>query len=158
MPTLICHWLNGVHLMVRMMVLTACIAISACQVTDSEQEASSAQVQPSITGSWRVKTVMGESVGAESKSYLRFEDANRLSGNSGCNQFFGEYHYTDTQLTLAKDLASTRKMCLPAIMQQEQHFTRVLSQALSVTVDQSSLQLQDQNGAVVLEATLVNKL
>lgn len=60
---------------------------------------------------WTLVELSGFPVSA-SKAYLVFgpEDT-RVSGNSGCNDFSGNYRVKDDQLTFS-NLVSTQKMCI----------------------------------------------
>ncbi|MDH4567724.1 META domain-containing protein [Pseudomonas sp. BN414] len=48
-------------------------------------------------------------------------DDNRAYGNAGCNHWFASYTLEGDKLTFGMP-GSTRKMCAPALMEQEQRF------------------------------------
>jgi heat shock protein HslJ len=50
----------------------------------------------------------------------------RAYGNGGCNHWFAAYTLEGDQLSFS-EIGSTRKMCPPALMVQEQHFLEALS-------------------------------
>lgn len=50
---------------------------------------------------------------------------NRAYGNAGCNHWFASYTMDGDQLTFGA-AGSTRKMCAPALMEQEQRFLDAL--------------------------------
>jgi heat shock protein HslJ len=50
----------------------------------------------------------------------------RAYGNGGCNHWFAAYTLEGEKLSFS-EIGSTRKMCLPALMVQEQHFLEALS-------------------------------
>lgn len=56
------------------------------------------------------------------------EQGNRISGSGGCNRYFGSYTVTNNQITFSP-LGSTRMMCGPNRMAQENHFLQALSTA-----------------------------
>jgi heat shock protein HslJ len=52
-------------------------------------------------------------------------DDNRAYGNAGCNHWFASYSLEGDTLSFGA-AGSTRKMCAPALMEQEQHFLDAL--------------------------------
>ncbi|MBC9251761.1 META domain-containing protein [Pseudomonas alcaligenes] len=52
-------------------------------------------------------------------------DDGRAYGNAGCNHWFASYTLTDDKLVFGP-AGSTRKMCAPALMEQEQRFLQAL--------------------------------
>lgn len=56
------------------------------------------------------------------------EQANRISGSGGCNRYTGSYTLADNRLRIGP-LASTRMMCDPVRMEQEDRFFQALSTA-----------------------------
>ncbi|HSC85179.1 MAG TPA: META domain-containing protein [Pseudomonas sp.] len=49
----------------------------------------------------------------------------RAYGNAGCNHWFASYTLADDKLSFGPT-GSTRKMCAPALMEQEQRFLQAL--------------------------------
>ncbi len=54
-------------------------------------------------------------------------DNQRASGMAGCNTWFAEYQLSADKLTL-HSIGTTRKLCAPALMEQEQRFLASLAQ------------------------------
>ncbi|BAN50206.1 META domain-containing protein [Metapseudomonas resinovorans] len=52
-------------------------------------------------------------------------DDDRAYGNAGCNHWFASYSLENDKLTFGP-AGSTRKMCAPALMEQEQRFLDAL--------------------------------
>lgn len=50
----------------------------------------------------------------------------RAYGSAGCNHWFGPYQLEGQRLTFG-ELGSTRKLCAPALMEQEQRFLKTLA-------------------------------
>jgi len=63
-----------------------------------------------------------------------------LSGFAGCNGLRGRYTQRGTQLALSA-LASTRKVCSPPLMQQEQRFIELLGSADAYRIEGQTLSL-----------------
>ncbi|MDD0842472.1 META domain-containing protein [Pseudomonas sp. Gutcm_11s] len=51
----------------------------------------------------------------------------RAYGSAGCNHWFASYNREEDKLTFAQP-GATRKMCAPALMEQEQRFLEALGQ------------------------------
>jgi heat shock protein HslJ len=65
----------------------------------------------------------------------------RAFGSAGCNHWFASYSLKDQQISFSQ-AGSTRKMCAPALMEQEQRFLDALSKVQRwdiSTIDQLQL-------------------
>lgn len=56
---------------------------------------------------------------------LTLAEDGRAYGNAGCNHWFAPYTLQGNSLTFGK-VGSTRKLCAPALMEQEQRFLKSL--------------------------------
>ncbi|MEA5674404.1 META domain-containing protein [Pseudomonas sp. MH2] len=56
---------------------------------------------------------------------LTLADDGRAYGNAGCNHWFASYTLDGDQLSFGK-IGKTRKLCAPALMEQEQRFLQAL--------------------------------
>jgi len=73
----------------------------------------------------------------------------RAHGLAGCNNWFAEYKATGSKLRLEK-FATSRKLCAPALMEQEQRYLEALSQVARWDFSkQGQLQLWPENGASI---------
>jgi heat shock protein HslJ len=75
--------------------------------------------------SWLAEIIDGAGVVDRSQSTMEFLDNQRVAGSLGCNRYTGSYSADATGLRFAR-LASTRRMCPPALMDQEARFDAVL--------------------------------
>ena len=66
------------------------------------------------------------------------EEAGRLSGSSGCNRYFASYSLTGDRLRISQ-MGSTRMMCDPVRMEQEDRFFQALSTAERCELSQGEL-------------------
>ena len=57
---------------------------------------------------------------------LTLGDNNQASGLAGCNNWMAEYQLSGDRLSL-DNIATTRKLCAPALMEQEQLFLAALA-------------------------------
>ncbi len=84
---------------------------------------------------------------------LTFSDDGRISGNAGCNSYFGQYVSDSTGMLSVTGLGSTKMFCHePGVMQQEQDFLAGLSQAQHCTLVNGRLHVS--SGDVELVAAL----
>lgn len=74
---------------------------------------------------WTVESLDGTRLAEPPFPTLQFDEAGRVSGSTSCNSYTGAYTITGEGVTLSK-VASTRKACLPGVMDREQQFLRIL--------------------------------
>ncbi|GMQ84843.1 MAG: hypothetical protein BMS9Abin07_0408 [Acidimicrobiia bacterium] len=82
------------------------------------------------------------------RPHIRFED-DRVSGDAGCNRFFGPCDATGTAIRLG-EMATTLMACLDAVMDQEQAFLEALESADSYAIAGSTLEMRSGNSVVLL--------
>ena len=95
-------------------------ALLACVATGG----SSRGFDPTGTA-WRAAEIGGRAVADPVQSTLVFEDGDRVRGNTGCNSFQGSITRRGPFLSFGP-LATTRRACPEAIMDQEQRFMAAL--------------------------------
>ena len=74
---------------------------------------------------WVVKDVNGTGPIDNSRLTLAFGSGGRVSGHASCNTYTGQYAVTGEGTTVSK-MATTRKLCAPSLMAQEDRFLDVL--------------------------------
>lgn len=79
-----------------------------------------------------------------SEMLVHFDPAGKISGNGGCNQFFGAYTTSGDRIAIGP-LASTRKGC-PGLIAIESAFFATLQAAKSFVQEGSTLTLYDAAG------------
>jgi len=82
------------------------------------------------------------------------QQADKVSGLAGCNQFTASYHADGNKLTIDPP-ASTRKFCSePAgVMEQENGYLQALGKAASFRISGTTLELFDSGGDTLLTFT-----
>lgn len=75
---------------------------------------------------WVVEDIDGAGIIDSSRVTINFMPENRVAGNASCNQFTGGWKLTGEGLGLTQ-MASTKKACAPALMNQESRFLSLLS-------------------------------
>lgn len=113
--------------------LNACQSIAPINRTD-------------LQGKWLL-THIQDMTQFSSQPFLSFKD-DMVSGFSGCNHFMGQYAIDDNQLSFDA-LASTKKLCPPAQMQQEDALFALLEGTFSSAVDGNSLTLSRDNKVLI---------
>jgi heat shock protein HslJ len=75
---------------------------------------------------YRVVSISGAPVSADTHLSLTLDNDGRVYGNAGCNHFFGSYQLQGKALSFGQ-LGSTRRMCPEAAMKQEKAFLERLA-------------------------------
>jgi len=107
--------------------------------------------------SWLVEDVASGGVIDNSNLSLSFDEDGRLNGSSGCNTFTGEFSVNENKLKIGK-VAGTRMACPPALMDLEQKFLNVLSEAATYAIDsdRNTLTITAANGQAIT-ASLISQ-
>lgn len=87
---------------------------------------------------------------------ISFGDDGTVSGSGGCNTFTGSYSTTDDGQIEFGAIASTLMACDDALMKTEQQFFAALDQAATFTVEGTTLNLRDADGATQVNLTLTS--
>ncbi len=96
----------------------AIAALSACSSVPGTQ------LQP--LQSYQVEWIGERPLIDRSMLTLTLGDNNQASGLAGCNNWMAEYQLSGDRLSL-DNVATTRKLCAPALMEQEQRFLAALA-------------------------------
>lgn len=98
-------------------------------------------------GEWVVEDLAQRGVVDSSHTTLAFGDDMRVSGQAGCNRYTADFTVEGDEIRFGP-AAMTRKMCVPALMDQEARFTRALAEARRFSIDDSgALALLSDSGA-----------
>lgn len=130
------------------MPLVIAIAVSAAALTG----ASNTVAQSSPYGRWLAEDINGGGVIDRLQTTLDLSPDGRASGFGGCNGFRGQAHIDGAKLSFGP-LASTRKACTPAVMNQEHKFYQALEATAGWRMEQTKLLLTDAAGKVVARLT-----
>lgn len=107
--------LRKVTLLASACLLAACQTV---QVPDQGKPPKSLTPAKTIQGKWIIESIADRGVIDYLQMQINFKDNGQVSGFAGCNRFLGRYQFGRSYLNVKK-LATTRKMCAPAIMHQE---------------------------------------
>lgn len=103
-----------------------------------------------IGSSWRAEDIGGAGVIDYAQTTLVFPADGRAEGSGGCNQYSGPVSVEGDAIIFGH-IASTRKACVPALLDQEQKFFIALAGARTFTLAGSSLTLLDAAGRPVAQ-------
>lgn len=78
-----------------------------------------------MSTTWRVQEIDGRHVLDHPPSTLSVEGRERVTGQAGCNRFFGRADLDAGRLVIGQ-VGSTRMACATSVMDQEQRFLRAL--------------------------------
>ncbi len=93
-----------------------------------------------ISGSWLVERIAERPVMDYSPASLTFGEEGRLGGNASCNLIMATYTLDGDQLVIGP-AGVTRKLCPPALMEQEQRFLAALEAVARVEIRNELLYL-----------------
>jgi heat shock protein HslJ len=115
--------------------------------------ATTAAPDPKVLGAWRIEQARSAPLIDKRAARLDFSTDGRLSGNASCNGMTASYTLAGDKLTIGK-IATTRKACSEALMEQEDRVLTALERAARATVPPHGfLTLHDADGAVLMRAS-----
>lgn len=105
---------------------------------------------PQLIGrGWQIEKIADQKVIENSAANLLFLPDGSLAGNSTCNRLVGNFTQTDKQLSF-QSVGSTKMMCSPEEMQQEQSLMELLPKIETFDFDQSgALILKSDDGTTI---------
>ena len=74
---------------------------------------------------WVVESIDGRGVVDNSRTTMTFDPAGQIAGRAGCNRYTGSYKLQGARFEV-KGVATTRMICVPALMDQETRFLKAL--------------------------------
>ena len=138
---------------------TATIATAAMLAVMAGALPAAAEEKELLGTAWLAREIAGSPSADGVRSTLEFAKPGQAGGTTGCNQYFGPVSLENGQIVFG-NLASTRKMCPPSEMDQEQRFLQALaaSRRLALSADEQSLLIYADGGEPVLKlARIVDK-
>jgi len=104
-----------------------------------------------LPGNWLVESIQDKAVIKNSAARLRFHSDNKLSGSASCNNISSSYNSQNSALTI-NPIATTRKMCLPSLMEQETQLLRAINKVKRFQLNNGLLSMYDQQGVLQIKA------
>ncbi|MDX2264229.1 MAG: META domain-containing protein [Hyphomicrobiales bacterium] len=103
---------------------------------------------------WRAEDIRGGGVIDTAQSTISFEDGNVINGDGACNRYRGAVTVDGENMQFGQ-IASTKKLCPPALMDQETKFFAALEAARTFVLDGPYLRIRDEKGAELLRLTQI---
>lgn len=105
----------------------------------------------SILGDWKVTNIQNVQIPADVKSHLNFQMEEKLSGNTGCNNFFASYKVNDNKILISNS-GATKKLCFGKVNNYEFLFLQALSRVDSYEIERNYLTLLSEEGKILFKA------
>jgi putative lipoprotein len=103
--------------------------------------AATAAPAPALVGTtWRLEDLAGAGVIDRTLATLEFPEAGSVVGQGTCNRFFGQFEASGSALKITR-LGATKKMCPPAVMDQETKYLRALEGAQRFEIEGRTLRV-----------------
>lgn len=101
---------------------------------------------------WRVTTLANEPIPTAIRAHIEFSEPPRLTGNAGCNRFFGIYEYRSGDLNVDEALGASKMLCSPSVMAVENQLLRFLPRSRQLQLEDDRLELRDSEGTLLISA------
>ena len=92
---------------------------------------------------WALKEIDGRAVIDRVQSTIRFEGNDRIVGWGGCNRYFASVRSGFNYFEVGP-IGSTRRICPPVVMAQEERFFAALQKARSIRMQDNDLVIDSQ--------------
>jgi putative lipoprotein len=92
---------------------------------------------------WLAEAIGGEGITPGVQSTLRVDPDGRASGSAACNRFTGSATLAGDEVRFGP-LATTRRMCPPDVMDQEDRYLAALAAARRFVLEDETLRLRDE--------------
>lgn len=92
---------------------------------------------------WLLSDIGDKTLNNDIKTTLVFGDEDKISGNAGCNNYFGSYELYPNGIKIS-NIGSTRKMCSEDVMEQEMTYLGILQKANSIKFTDYKLEIDSK--------------
>ena len=130
----------------RLIVLAVAGALAGCSLAQDERDELAERV---YDRNWVVSQVLGTPAAPGVIATLLIEDDGKVSGNAGCNGFFGSAIIDKNAISFG-NLGTTRMACPEPAMGQEDRMLAALDSTRGYRLDAQELVLLDADGNPVL--------
>lgn len=126
--------------------MAAQFAASGCGTGQSGNDDNSSTTVSLAGTTWQIEDIDEAGIVDRSMITLQFPGEGRVAGSTGCNRYFGSAIIDGDRLSFSQ-LGSTRRACVPALMNQEQRFLEAIQSVSSYRMeDPGILLLRDDAG------------
>ena len=123
----------------NMLFIFALFLIVAC----SQIESLRMRVDEFNSTDWVLEEIDGRPVIDRVQSTMRFEEDDRIVGWGGCNRYFATVR-SGLKYFEVGPIGSTRRICPPAVMEQEEGFFAALQKARSIRMEGAALVIDSE--------------
>ena len=92
---------------------------------------------------WVLEEIDGDAVVDRVQSTLRFQGNDRIAGWGGCNRYFANFR-SGRNFFKVGSIGSTRRICPPVVMQQEERFFNALQKSRSIRMEGDQLVIDSE--------------
>lgn len=127
-----------------LLIVSISICLFACQQGPGEKDENSTatKTRPSLTDiygpTWITEQIDGLKVTTSQRATIKFENDGHVTGTTGCNRFSGMAKINGQNITFGQ-FATTRRACIPELMEQEQKFLEAIENIKKYSIDKNSL-------------------
>ncbi len=122
-----------------------CVLIDPASVST----VSAGSVPTELVGQWLAEDINGGGVIDFLQTTLEINDDGTYAGFAGCNSYTGTFGLSGNEIIFSPP-GATRKICVPAVMDQEGKFFEVLKHGLSWRVEDTKLFLSGADSRTAL--------
>lgn len=122
-----------------MLLISALVLIVAC----SQTERLRMRVDELSSTDWALMEIDGSAVIDRVQSTIRFEENDRIVGWGGCNRYFAAVRSGFNYFEVGP-IGSTRRICPPVVMEQEERFFAALQKASSIRMEGDDLVIDSE--------------
>lgn len=133
-----------------LVVLAAASAAAGCSLVEDERDPMAEQV---YDRNWIVSQVQGAPAAPGVTSTLMIAEDGKVSGNAGCNGFFGSAIIDNDAISFG-NLGSTRMACPEPAMGQEDRMLKALDSTRGYRLEEQDLVLLNADGNAILRLKL----
>lgn len=130
----------------RVYIAASIFLIGGCTISNGQDP------QPALENTeWLAEDILQAGVLDMLQSTLKFDVNLNVSGNGGCNRYFGSATVQEDEMNFGA-LTSTRMACPPAIMDQEQRFFTALNltRTWQIDTERELLTMKNEDGRTIL--------
>lgn len=131
---------NFIAIVVTTLLITAC---------DETKKVIDVVGNIQLSGGYRVSSISNKAVSQNAPTLNFIELEKTIRGNTGCNNFFGNYTIDHSALSF-NDISSTEIACEQAIMDVENAFLQALRNTGSYDIENSVLTLYSKNDRSII--------
>ena len=117
--------------------------------TTSVSMVAAQSVPRELVGRWLAEDINGGGVIDFLETTLEINDDGTFAGFAGCNSYTGIFDLKNGDIVFGP-AGTTRKMCVPAVMDQEANFLKALKTGLSFRIEKTKLVLTRPDAKDVL--------